>query len=130
MHIEHIYPQTPAGSQKWANHSAMINRIGGLTLLGKRFNTSIKNADFETKKEKAYKDSDILMTKELLGRDDWPPEAVNERQDELSKWVFEIWRFPGESAPVEEAQPAAAADDGTGTTVEEAPEHLPEVPSG
>jgi hypothetical protein len=44
----------------------VINRLRNLTLLSKRLNTSIKNADFATKKEKGYAGSDILMTQELL----------------------------------------------------------------
>jgi hypothetical protein len=49
-------------------------------LLGKRLNTSIKNADFATKKERGYEGSDILMTKELLARDTWDAAAIDERQ--------------------------------------------------
>lgn len=98
VHVEHIYPQTPDGA-RWPNHAQMINRLGNLTLLGKRLNTSIKNADFATKKEKGYEGSDILMTKELLARDTWDAAAVDERQRELSNWIFEIWSFPGEAPP-------------------------------
>lgn len=68
----------------------MINRLGNLTLLGKRLNTSIKNAYFGTKKRDGYSDSDILMTKELLAGDSWDTAAIDERRRELSNWVFEI----------------------------------------
>jgi hypothetical protein len=64
VHVEHIYPQTPA-DETWHNHAAAINRLGDLTLLEKRMNTSVKNADFATNKEKAYADSDILMTRDF-----------------------------------------------------------------
>jgi Protein of unknown function (DUF1524) len=120
VHVEHIYPKTPA-EEKWTNHSAMINRLGNLTLLGKRLNESIQNADFPTKVEKGYARSDILMTKELLVRDSWDQAAVDERQEELSDWVFQIWSFPDEEAPSEAPAPAE---------VEEAAEQLPEVPAG
>ncbi|MGH2778415.1 MAG: DUF262 domain-containing protein [Actinomycetota bacterium] len=99
VHVEHIYPQTPEVGERWQNHAQMINRLGNLTLLGKRLNTSIKNADFATKKEKGYKSSDILLTKELLAHDAWSPEAVEARQQEVSALVFGIWKFPGEAAP-------------------------------
>jgi hypothetical protein len=128
VHVEHIYPQTPDGP-KWDNHAAVINRLGNLTLLGKRLNTAIKNADFITKKEKGYASSDILMTQELLPLDSWDTDAVGERQRELSNWVFEVWHFPGEAAPVEaeEALPqapvAASAEDEAADL-----EQLPEVP--
>ncbi|GAA2748313.1 DUF262 domain-containing protein [Terrabacter aerolatus] len=99
VHVEHIYPQTPETGAKWQNHAQMINRLGNLTLLGKRLNTSIKNADFATKKEKGYTGSDILLTKELLQRDDWSPGAVEARQREMSALAFGIWSFPGETPP-------------------------------
>lgn len=50
VHVEHIYPQTP-DAPRWPNHAQVINRLGNLTLLGKRLNTSIKNSDFRTKKK-------------------------------------------------------------------------------
>jgi hypothetical protein len=98
VHIEHVYPQTPSGT-KWPNHTQIINRLGNLTLLGKRLNTSVKNADFSTKKARAYQPSDIVMTKELAELSTWDTDAVNARQAELSNWIFGIWGFPEERAP-------------------------------
>jgi hypothetical protein len=127
VHVEHIYPRTPV-ADRWPNHAAVINRLGNLTLLGKRFNTSIKNGDFATKKEKAYDGSDILMTKELMDRDTWDEAAIDERQVELSRWILDIWRFPGEERPAEPNGDGPVADaEGEG---EEVPEQLPEVPTG
>jgi uncharacterized protein with ParB-like and HNH nuclease domain len=124
VHVEHIYPQTPA-ADRWTNHAAMINRLGNLTLLGKRLNTSVKNADFPTKKEKAYAGSDILMTKELLAHDVWDAAAVESRQKELSNWAFQIWHFPGEEPPADDQAVAGSAEE-----PEVAPDQLPETPTG
>lgn len=127
VHVEHIYPQTPEAGARWQNHAQMISRLGNLTLLGKRLNTSIKNADFSTKKEKGYKSSEILLTKELYDRDDWSPEVVEERQKEMSALVFGIWSFPGEQAPgstVGELSDNVERDAGDAQTLDE----LPEVP--
>ena len=127
VHVEHIYPQTPL--LKWANHSAVVNRLGNLTLLGRRLNTSIKNSDFATKKEKGYAPSDLLLTKELLIFDDWNATLVDIRQWKLSEWVFDIWKFPGEQAPTDKSAeiaskkaPSVVQDDS------ESPDSLPEVP--
>ncbi|HKI85444.1 MAG TPA: HNH endonuclease family protein, partial [Thermoanaerobaculia bacterium] len=92
-------------------------------------NASVKNADFATKKKQAYEASDILMTQELLGLDDWTLEAIDKRQRELSSWVFGIWHFPGEE------QPTLPTEHGEAEQQEEAepeagPEQLPEVPTG
>jgi hypothetical protein len=133
VHVEHIYPQTPAG-QKWLNHATIINRLGNLTLLGKRLNASIKNANFATKKRDGYGGTDILMTKDLLAREVWDTTAINERQSELSKWVFDIWKFPGETPPSEQDEPASAvtpSENASGTFSEteiQSPDRLPEVP--
>lgn len=128
VHVEHIYPQTPEAGAKWPNHSQVLNRLGNLTLLGRRLNTSIKNADFATKKEKGYAGSDILLTKELLEYGVWSTETVESRQDELSAWVFDIWHFPGEAAPAspaeEVATPSGEGEEGDPQTLDE----LPEVP--
>jgi hypothetical protein len=125
VHVEHIYPQTPDGA-KWDNHGTVVNRLGNLTLLGKRLNTSIRNAGFATKKETGYTGSDILMTQELLPFTKWDADAIDERQRELSKWVFEIWHFPGEEAPPEpQYARAEAAAEGQEAELEQ----LPEVPA-
>lgn len=122
VHVEHIYPQTPAGP-KWPNHQQVLNRLGNLTLLGKRLNLIIKNGDFATKKADGYAGSDIVMTQDLLALDTWDPAAIEARQRELSKWVFDIWHFPGEERPAEAgAEPAGDAEAA-------ALEQLPEVPT-
>jgi Protein of unknown function DUF262/Protein of unknown function (DUF1524) len=106
VHLEHIYPQTPINA--WSNHSAMVNRLGNLTLLGKRLNTAIKNSEFPIKKERGYENSDILMTRTLLEVDTWDASAINVRQKELSKWAFRVWNFPGEEEPADDESTSAA----------------------
>lgn len=131
VHVEHIYPQTPA--VKWVNHAAILNRLGNLTLLGKRLNTSIQNSDFQTKREKGYQPSDLVLTKELLAYDEWDTAAVDARQRELSDWVFDIWKFPGETPPPSTLQSAATPGNEAGTPASDetqSPDSLPEVPEG
>lgn len=131
IHVEHIYPQTPEGD-KWINHAAIINRLGNLTLLSKRLNTSVKNADFATKKEKAYKDSDVLMTQELLAYEDWDAESIDVRQQALSEFAFGIWSFPGEENPAPAEK--VAAEPGSHAEVADGAmgglDQLPEAPPG
>lgn len=132
VHVEHIYPQTPNG-EKWPNHLAVINRLGNLTLLSKRLNVSIQNADFATKKEKAYGNSDILMTKELLERDVWDAVAIEDRQRRLSEYVFGIWSFPGETSPTAPGKAEGDTTTGADSVPAEQSEpldQLPEVPTG
>jgi hypothetical protein len=132
VHVEHIYPQTPDGP-RWPNHAQVINRLGNLTLLGKRLNTTIKNADFPTKKKEGYAASDILMTKELLPVNTWDTAAIDERQGELSQWVFDIWKFPGETPPAKMPEPTAEAVVGDAQKADDDEaavlDQLPEVPA-
>lgn len=95
VHVEHIYPKTPAG-EKWSDHSELINRLGNMTLLGKKLNTSIKNADFQEKKARAYSTSQIVLTQELLEVEIWDRDAIDERQCRLSEYALDIWRMPNE----------------------------------
>jgi len=151
VHVEHIYSQTPQEGQRWANHPAVVNRLGNHTLLSKGLNTKIKNADFATKKKDAYGHSDIFMTKELCAYDEWTTDTIADRQAELSTWIMSIWAFPGEDSEAEapeakttgeapatadatEAVPAPAATSAGGAAEEPLPEvdpdQLPEVPLG
>lgn len=91
VHIEHIYPQTP--KTPWANHEAYVGLLGNLTLLDKKLNTSIKNADFEQKKDQAYKDSRLEITKELLKYDSWSPDLIEKRQKWFGTLAAKIWPF-------------------------------------
>jgi Protein of unknown function (DUF1524) len=69
----------------------LVRKLGNLTLLDKRLNEQIKNADFLTKKDKAYKDSRLEITKSLLQYDSWSPELVTARQDALCDLAQTIW---------------------------------------
>lgn len=93
VHIEHVYPQTPRPGEKWNEHSSVLNRIGNLTLLSRRLNTTIKNAPFESKKP-YYEQSELFITKELVDYEDWSPDTISQRQMDLSTSVTTIWEFP------------------------------------
>jgi hypothetical protein len=128
VHVEHIYPQTPEKGARWNNHAQIVNRLGNLTLLGKRINTSIKNADFATKKALGYNSSDILLTKDLLTQYVWSPEAVEKRQKELATLVFDIWKFPGEATPSTSESDGMTDTSANDESDAQILDELPEVP--
>jgi putative uncharacterized protein SCO5329 len=97
VHVEHIYPKTPLQGREFPNHEDVVYRLGNLTLLGKGINVAIKNSSFEEKRLK-YKDSDILMTRELLKWDTWTESSIDERQRQLAELAVEIWKFPSRDA--------------------------------
>lgn len=90
VHVEHIYPQTPKEGNRLPDHTLIINRMGNLTLLGKKLNTAIKNGTFAEKKP-SYKESEINMTKELCDYDHWDAETIASRQKALSQVIPAIW---------------------------------------
>ena len=92
VHVEHIYPQKPEAGGRWANHAAAVNRLGNLTLLAQRLNSSIKNKPFAEKRPK-YLESQLLMTKQLAGYEHWTFAAIEERQERLAGLAPQIWTF-------------------------------------
>ena len=91
VHIEHIYPQTPAEGARWEQHDRYIGRIGNLTLLARRLNEQVKNAEFGVKKEKAYQNSKLALTEALLKYEIWSSSSVDAHQSELCTVAEEIW---------------------------------------
>jgi len=92
VHVEHVYPQTPATGQRWNDHDLWVDRIGNLTLLARRLNEKIRNSKF-TEKKPEYEKSDLLLTKGLLKYDDWNPVNINERQEWMSGFVKDVWKI-------------------------------------
>jgi hypothetical protein len=91
VHVEHIYPQTPPAEHRWSSHDRHVRLLGNLTLLDRRLNESIKNADFAIKKANAYTGSRLEITKALLALPSWSPEAVIARQVQLRDLARDIW---------------------------------------
>ena len=97
--IEHVLPQTPTGEwlKWWPDLKAReewLNRLGNLVLLNRRQNSSAKNYDFKTKKEKYFTKSGIspyAITSQVLSETEWTPEVVERRQEILVDKLTEIW---------------------------------------
>ncbi len=68
--LEHILPQNPALGTNWRNDFSEVFRkettykLGNMTLLTRRLNSSAKNNGFSIKKEK-YKDTTLWVTQKL-----------------------------------------------------------------
>lgn len=93
VHVEHIYPQSPQTGNRLAQHGAIINRLGNLTLLSARLNTTIKNSPFPGKKP-LYKQSELLITKDIAKEyNEWSANTIDQRQIELAEIAEGIWNF-------------------------------------
>lgn len=91
VHVEHIYPQSPEASDRWIDHDKYVGRLGNLTLLDRHLNEKIKNGKFSLKKDQAYKDSRLEITRALLNFAEWTPATVEERQANLCELAQSIW---------------------------------------
>jgi len=94
VHVEHIYPKSPPSDRRRPDHSAVVNRLGNMTLLDFRLNTAIKNSDFASKKAQAYERSEILLTCELLEYEEWNLPDIETRQERMAAMAGSIWQFP------------------------------------
>lgn len=100
IQLEHIYPQDDS---KWNESiSRELNpylwKLGNLTLLSGRKNSSIKNEIFEIKKTgkskiKGYKDSGFAMTRALCDYKQWDKNSVEDRQKKLIELIEQEFNF-------------------------------------
>lgn len=97
VNLEHILPQND-WKDRWPNfddeeHKSYYKRIGNMTLLNKKQNSEQKSDAFEKKKEEAYKNSEIIITKKLADYDAWNPADIEKRQKELADIAVKVWSF-------------------------------------
>lgn len=104
VHIEHIMPKNP--NRYWkeelekmlgedeeftSRHEEYINKLGNLTLLGRKLNESASNKRFDVKKSDYYCASEFKITKELLDYDKWDFDKMKSRQIQMAKEAAKIW---------------------------------------
>jgi uncharacterized protein with ParB-like and HNH nuclease domain len=97
--IEHILPQklTDAYWKERFNeesHQKYLHKLGNLTLLSGRKNSSAQYYSFPKKKEvylKASAKVSFDITKEVCYEDDWNIQAIEKRQDKFIKKAKELW---------------------------------------
>ncbi|OAG26684.1 DUF262 domain-containing protein [Thermodesulfatator autotrophicus] len=98
VNLEHILPESPIDLHTdWPDfdeslHKTYYRRIGNLTLLDKKMNSDIGNGPFEGKKA-IYKESELIITKNIADYDVWSPSKIEERQKEFAKKAVEIWNL-------------------------------------
>jgi uncharacterized protein with ParB-like and HNH nuclease domain len=93
VHVEHIYPQTPLQGNRLEQHASIIHRLGNMTLLSARLNTTIKNSAYEDKRAH-YQQSELMLTRQLANNFvSWDYETIGTRQAKLSELCNEVWCF-------------------------------------
>ena len=97
VNLEHILPEKPDFQGDWKDfdeeqHKTYYKRIGNLTLLDKKMNSSQKSASFVVKKD-IYKQSEILITSSLSDYNNWTISNIEKRQEDFAKKAVEIWNL-------------------------------------
>lgn len=91
--LEHIIPQNPASGTNWINNFSLsfrnknTYRLGNMTLLTQRVNSSAKNYDFEKKKKK-YTDTKLWITQKLSVIPQFDEEFFVQRQKEITEAIY------------------------------------------
>ena len=108
--VEHLMPQTPTendwpipinaeedpeGAQAFEKERIeAIQRLGNLTLINNRLNSSISNGSWVKKRSEIQKNDNLFLNKELLSQapnDNWDEEQIRLRGKRLAEYVLKIW---------------------------------------
>lgn len=98
--IEHVLPQNIENVPEWKHHfDAETHRhyrhdLGNLTLT--QYNASLSNKPFHEKKGNilnppSYAASPLFQELELTQHEDWTPEVIDERREQLLQWARDRW---------------------------------------
>ena len=92
--VEHVLPQNPGKDSRWcewiereSDRKSWVDRLGNLTLLDRKRNSSASNYDLEKKKNSYFfskgKSSPFVMTAQFATISKWDVEALKVRQEQL-----------------------------------------------
>jgi len=93
--VEHVMPQQPAPNSQWRNwipdvptHQQWVHRLGNLTLLSRKKNSSASNRDFSWKKSAYFTKGGICsfaLTTQVLQHEEWTLDVMEQRQEAMLK---------------------------------------------
>ncbi|HUW44700.1 MAG TPA: DUF262 domain-containing protein [Dehalococcoidia bacterium] len=97
--LEHVLPRNPNRAE-WPTFltdeiiAEYVPRLGNLALVPRILNKSLGNRPFNSKRT-VYLDADLKLTKDIANEQDWSPEVIERRQNELAKLALKVWpRIP------------------------------------
>jgi len=94
VNLEHVLPRR-ATEEDWGRFTAderkdFLHRVGNLALLQKGPNGRIGNKPFSIKKP-ILAASDLALTKEIGGGNEWTPADIQQRQERLARLAAATW---------------------------------------
>lgn len=89
--LEHIFPQTPTGSTNWSDRNIFPKaftdeytyKLGNMTLLTQKINSTIKNGDFKLKKQPEYKKTKLSLTVEVGNLETIDQKYIKDRNEKI-----------------------------------------------
>lgn len=107
-------PQQPAPNSQWATwvpdkaeHQLWVHRLGNLTLLSRKKNSSASNRDFDWKKSAYFSKGGVCafaLTTQVLQYAEWHTEAMQQRQESLLAKLEAHWRLEDRKSKAELAE--------------------------
>lgn len=98
VNLEHVLPQNPSNKSQWAKdfpadqQEEYSTRLGNLTLLETKLNSSIENDDFAAK-AKALSKSKFKSAKKISTATSWIPDSIEKRQKAMARAAAKIWSY-------------------------------------
>ena len=103
LSVEHVLLQTPEEGSVWLDwfpdpeqREMWTHRLANLVLLSRRKNAQAQNFDFERKKNEYFQRNGVAafaITSQVLNKQHWTPDALAERQQELTGRLADEWRL-------------------------------------
>ena len=69
-----------------------INKIGNLTVLTKKLNSSVSNSAWDVKRGKLNDNTVLLVNSRLAQVELWDEKQIGLRCKQLGEWFCEIWQ--------------------------------------
>lgn len=96
LQIEHIMPQKWQQNYSLNNLSEaevgeMIDRLGNLTIVTSKFNSSLSNDPWQKKRQQFIDNDNLFINKELSKFTHWNQQSIDIRGNQLADAICEIW---------------------------------------
>lgn len=102
--IEHVLPQTVPANSEWsewwpdpAERKTWVHRLANLVPLNKKKNSSAQNYEFNRKCDVYFSGtknvSSYALTSQVILQEEWTPDSVEARQEELLQVLYENWNI-------------------------------------
>jgi hypothetical protein len=109
--VEHVMPQQPAPNSQWstwvpdaAAHQQWVHKLGNLTLLSRKKNSSASNYEFDKKKSAYFTKGGVsafALTTQVLQHPTWTVDVMQHRQDAMLSKLEHHWRLEERKSPAD-----------------------------